>query len=364
MKPDAMSGAQPAAPARRPSKLAVDAEGVIDVPAFKLPLSAALSPEARQAQIRSMRSELQLPSFEDVVTEAEFIARAEESRRMFDEMFLIPLSQALLSAYPVEITPGSLGGVPVETFTPPRQKAPGRVLINLHGGGFFTGAIHGGRAESIPVAALGEVKVVSVDYRQGYEHRYPAATEDVFAVYKALLADHAPEEIGMFGGSAGGRLTAQAVAWILKEGLPPPAAAGVFGSGAGGDGDAAYFGKIGVAEPPPPPALTPEILPAQFRSREFGYFAGVPVDDPMATPINAPKELLARFPPTLFITATRAFDLSPAILFHRALTRAGAEASLHVFDGFGHCFYYNAFLPEAQDAYTTIVSFFDRHLAG
>ena len=90
---------------------------------------------------------------------------------------------------------------------------------------------------------------------------------------------------------------------------------------------------------------------------------GVPIDDPMATPIHAPAELLAKFPPTLVITATRALDLSGAILFHRALVRAGAEASLHVFDGFGHCFYYNAFLPESRDAYQTIVRFFDRHSA-
>ena len=347
----------------RATRLKVDEDGTIHVPAFKLPLSGALSPEARSTQIAGLRSQFGLPSFENASNEEEFVALAQESRRVIDEMFLIPLSKALLSAFPVEIAKDQLGGVPVETFTPPRQKAPRRVLINLHGGGFFTGAVHGGRVESIPVAALGEVKIVSVDYRQGYEHRYPAATADVASVYKSLLADHAPSEIGIYGGSAGGRLTAQALAWILNEGLPPPAAAGIFGSGAGGDGDAAYFGKIGVAETAPPPHLPAEILPAQFRSREFGYFAGVPVDDPMVTPINAPKELLAKFPPTLFITATRAFDLSPAILFHRALVRAGAEASLHVFDGFGHCFYYNAFLPEAQDAYATIVGFFDRHLA-
>jgi epsilon-lactone hydrolase len=54
--------------------------------------------------------------------------------------------------------------------------------------------------------------------------------------------------------------------------------------------------------------------------------------------------------------------MSPAIAFHRALTQAGVDASLHVFDGLGHCFYYNAWLPESQDAYTTIIGFFRRHL--
>jgi monoterpene epsilon-lactone hydrolase len=33
-----------------------------------------------------------------------------------------------------------------------------------------------------------------------------------------------------------------------------------------------------------------------------------------------------------------------------------------VFDGLGHCFYYSAWLPEAQDAYDTLIRFFRRHL--
>lgn len=346
------------------AKLIVDEDGTIHVPAFRLPLSSALSPEARQMQIASLRSSIQLPSFFDVADEAGFAARVDEARRSFDEKVLAPLAKALLSAFPVKIAQGALGGVPVETFTPPERKSDRRVLINLHGGGFCMGAIHGGRVEAIPVAALGGVEVVSVDYRQGYQHRYPAATEDVVAVYRALLETRSPKEIGIYGGSAGGRLTAQAVAWIIDKGLPVPAAAGVFGSGGGGSGDGAYFGKIGVAEPAPPIDLPDEILPAQFRSSEFGYFAGVPANDPLATPLNAPASLLAQFPPTLLLTATRAFDLSPAILLHRALIRAGADAELHVFDGFGHCFYYNAFLPEGRDAYDTIIRFFDRHMAG
>ncbi len=46
----------------------------------------------------------------------------------------------------------------------------------------------------------------------------------------------------------------------------------------------------------------------------------------------------------------------------RALHRAGAETQLHVFDGQGHCFYYNTALPEALDVYDTILRFFARHL--
>ena len=55
-------------------------------------------------------------------------------------------------------------------------------------------------------------------------------------------------------------------------------------------------------------------------------------------------------------------DMSPAIATHRALVQAGVDASLHVFDGLGHCFYYDAIAPEGADAYQIMVRFFRKHL--
>jgi acetyl esterase/lipase len=69
------------------------------------------------------------------------------------------------------------------------------------------------------------------------------------------------------------------------------------------------------------------------------------------------------FPPTLIITGTRAFDLSPALATHRALVQANVDASLHVFDGLGHCFYYDASTPESLDAYNTMIRFFRMRLS-
>ena len=344
-------------------KLQVDGEGIVHVRAFDLPVSAALSAEARQAQIGALtRPLLRPPSVEGLRSEAEFVAYVDAFRRDVDSKFIEPLSRALLGRFPVEIRPNTIGGVPVEEFTPAACADERRVLINLHGGAFFSGAIFVGRVESIPVANLGKIKVVSVDYRQGYEHKYPAASEDVAAVYRGLLNDHSPENIGIYGGSAGGMLCAQATAWMLEKGLPAPGAVGIFGAGGGGGaGDSAFFAKIGTAEMPP--AASGAYDPMAVVSRgAFGYHSDVAEGDYLAVPLNAPKELLAKFPPTLFITATRAFDMSSAIAFHRALTRAGVDASMQIFDGLGHCFYYQAWLPESQDAYDTIVRFFDRHL--
>jgi acetyl esterase/lipase len=189
--------------------------------------------------------------------------------------------------------------------------------------------------ESIPVAHMGKFRVISVDYRQGYEHKFPAASEDVASVYSELLKDYSPSQIGIFGGSAGGMLAGQATAWILNEGLPKPGAIGIFGAGCGGSGDSAYFSAIGTGQSRPDETLE------WILKGKVGYFSDTDPDDYLVNPNLAPEALRASFPPTLIITGTRSFDMSPAIATHRALVQAGADASLHVFDGLAHCFYYD-----------------------
>jgi len=300
---------------------------------------------------------MSLPEAADFETEAEFKLAVDAFRKTLDEGLARPGSERMLARLPVHIRQGRMGGVPVETFTPLEDVDQERVLINLHGGAFFAGALYVARMESIPVAHMGRFRVISVDYRQGYEHRFPAASEDVATVYAELLKDYLPGQIGIYGGSAGGILAAQATAWILEQGLPRPGAIGVFSAGTGGSGDGAYFSAIGTGRTPPDNAMS------SLWSAKVGYFANVRRDDYLVNPNIAPEAFRARFPPTLMITGTRAFDLSPALATHRALVQANVDASLHVFDGLGHSFYYDAATPESLDAYNTIIRFFRKHLS-
>lgn len=70
-------------------------------------------------------------------------------------------------------------------------------------------------------------------FREGPKYKFPAASEDVAAVYKQPLKDHAPQNIGIYGCSAGGMPTAMSVAWFEKHNLPQPGAVGMCCSGAG-----------------------------------------------------------------------------------------------------------------------------------
>ncbi len=337
--------------------------GTVHVPAFDLPPSAALSTKALEsiAARPGGGAAVGFPRTGNIETEEDYAEYVVSYRAQLDAAYAKPLADAVMQAFPVAMQPAEIAGVPVEEFEPTAGIDPGnenRVLINLHGGAFMAGAVYIGRVESAPIAALARMRVVSVDYRQGHEHRFPAASEDVAAVYQALLDRYPPGNVGIYGCSAGGALTAQATAWFLDKGIPVPGAIGIFGSGAGsGSGDSRYFSAI-ASGATPPPANEP---PPPYRGGRFGYFADISQDDPLVYPTRDPN-LLAQFPPTLVITGTRATDMSRAIETHRALTRAGAEASLQMFDGLGHCFIYQHALPEAQDANATIVRFFDRHL--
>jgi monoterpene epsilon-lactone hydrolase len=209
--------------------------------------------------------------------------------------------------------------------------------------------------EAIPIANLTRTRVATVDYRLATEHPFPAAIDDIVAVYKELLKTYLPNNIGMFGSSAGAILTAEAAVRFRQLGLPLPAALGVF-SGFGdlsdfGDSMAMYtlFGFWGKL-------LRPFDDPG---SEVKAYIRSHDPRDPVALPIYAD---LRGFPPTLLITGTLDFLLSPTTIFHRALRRSGVDAELVVFEAMPHCHGLSVHLPESKEALEMMAEFFDRKL--
>jgi acetyl esterase/lipase len=276
------------------------------------------------------------------------------------ERLLAPAVEIMRARYAVDIVEQPIAGVPARIVTPKGGATDKkRILINVHGGGFAWCADACRTLEALPIAATGGFKVISIDYRQGPEAVFPAASEDVAAVYRELLKSYKPSQIGIYGCSAGGSLSAQAAAWLPAHGLPQAGAIGVFGAGATrtGFGDSAYLAPAidGVFTPPPAPGAAPAKPP--YRD----YFAGADRKDPMISPAMY-LDVLAKFPPTLIITGTRAPDLSAAAFTHSQLVKAGVPGDLIVGEGMDHCYINWANLPEAQDAYRTIVKFFRDHL--
>ncbi|WP_230473499.1 alpha/beta hydrolase fold domain-containing protein [Dyella choica] len=204
------------------------------------------------------------------------------------------------------------------------------------------------------MAGIGRIKVITVDYRQGPEHTFPAASEDVEAVYRALLKQYKPRQIGIYGCSAGGVLTAESVARLITDKVPVPAAIGTFcASALDIDGDSSLMG----------PLLNGQGVPAhRLMLTDLPYFRGANPRDPLVQPGLSPVPL-ARFPPTLLITGTREMAMSSVLASQQLLDKAGAKTELHVWEGMWHSFFSDPELPESQDAYRVMVRFFLAHLS-
>lgn len=298
---------------------------------------------------------------------------AKEEWDRFDERVNGYLAEPLalvLRRYPVELTVAELADVHIGAITPKEGIASenkGRVLINLHGEGFvdFRGLTFG-QVESVPVASLGRIKVVTVDYRQSPYFQYPAASEDVEAVYRELLKEYKPESIGIFGCSAGGILAAQSVAWFQTKGLPRPGAIGIFGFGLPLNpsqwkmGDSRIWG-FGV--PREAPAKVSDTSGALVSDANRWYMEAVRDSDAIAYP-GSSDQILSQFPSTLFLNGTREFAMSLAVVGHGRLLKLGVDSSLYLMEGATHCAHvFAAGTPEANDASAYIARWFGEHLA-
>jgi acetyl esterase/lipase len=259
--------------------------------------------------------------------------------------------------FALDRTDENIGGVHVYVYVPKgviAEKNRSRILINLHGGG-FSGCWPGcAELESMPLSALMGIRVVSVDYREGPEYKFPAASEDVASVYKELLKSYKRERIGIYGCSAGGMLTAMSMAWFQTHDLPTPGAIGIYCASAGSFGGDSSYTALALGEARAGGSFGPGLM-------RLGYFSAADPKDPLVSPIVSPA-VLANFPPTLLITGTRDFASSGALYTDSQLSKLGVDCELHVWDGLFHGFFYNADVPESKDAFGVMIRFFDKHL--
>src|SRR5579862_1454489 len=146
----------------------VDEQGVAHVPPHEVPASIFLSAVARGKFIAQFAHPHPGPPGDDI-----------RAVREADERKNAPFVARAEVLYPVSIERRLIGGVPTKVITPKAGVAPAnrqRLLINLHGGGFLWGEENGSLTESIPIAGLGKITVITVAYREGPEFKFPAAS--------------------------------------------------------------------------------------------------------------------------------------------------------------------------------------------
>ncbi len=306
-----------------------------------IPMPSTISPEAQKwlASLAEKKSSPQTLAERRSATDAWRKRGSTEAREL----------------YPVNIEESSVAGVRTDVITPLTMPEAnrGRVLINLHGGGFVSDS--GSLIEGVPIANLAKIKVVSVYYRLAPENPFPAAVDDVVAVYKELLKTHNPHSIGIFGTSAGAILTCEVDVRLKQLGLPLPAALGAFSVLADfsrpSDSRQIFSldGFPGQLQPIDPKRAPDDLYPGATDRK-----------DPVLSPLFAD---LKGMPPTLLVTSTRDLLLSDTAILHRALLGAGNDAQLVVFEALPHAFWYHFHLPETKECLELMAKFFDQNLA-
>jgi monoterpene epsilon-lactone hydrolase len=263
----------------------------------------------------------------------------------------------LLSAQPlpadVTVTTAALGGVPTAEVTVDGIE-PRHVVLYFHAGVYVMGdaALAAGLASQ--VGRRTQAKVISVDYRLAPENPYPAAVDDAFAAYEALLNNGvAPSDIAFAGESAGGGIAIATLVNARDQGLPLPAAALVMSPYV----DLTLAGTSMETKREVDPLLSREALEARIPDYTSGQ-------DPALALISPIFADLSGLPPLIIQAGSHEVLLDDAVRLAGQAATADVEVTLDISPGVPHVFQaYYAMLDEAAAALDRAGQLLSAHLA-
>ncbi|MBK1786021.1 alpha/beta hydrolase fold domain-containing protein [Prauserella cavernicola] len=212
---------------------------------------------------------------------------------------------------------------------PPQLRAPepgAKVALYLHGGAFlFDEApdLYGDR-----IAAALERPVVLPHFRIGPENPFPAASDDTIAAYRQLLdAGWAPENVVVYGHSAGATMALTVITRAAEHGLPMPS------------GVVALSGFLDFT-------LTQRsladndgldrITPGQAHQIGPMYLGAANPEDPAVSPALAPPSTWTDAPPLFLFCGGHEILRDDTLAVAHAAARAGCEVELRVVAGQQH----------------------------
>lgn len=239
---------------------------------------------------------------------------------------------------------GAAGQIPARIYTP-NGAGPFPVIFYIHGGGWVIATIDTYDSSARALANAANAVVVSIEYRKGPEHKFPAAHDDAFAAYQWTLANAAalkgdPKRIAVVGESAGGNLAANVSIMARDRNVQMPVYQVLVYPVANNDLNSASMKENAQAKP-----LYPAMLPWFL-----GHYLNNPAEsgDPR---IALVKANLKGLPPTTLITAELDPLRSEGKLLAEKLTAAGVKVDYCNYAGVAHEFFgMGAVVEQAKQA--------------
>ena len=227
------------------------------------------------------------------------------------------------------------------------EAVPGRYILFLHGGGYVTGSPALYRHISWRFASAAKARLVAIEYRLAPEHPFPAAVDDAFAAWHALLDEGAnPLNCAIMGDSAGGGLALALALKLRDSGVPLPGALVAISPWT----DLAMTGRSAQ-----PPAADPMLHYDYLVDQAAQYLAGADPCHPYASPLYGDPRGL---PPTLLHVGGDEILRDDSVRMAERMREAGCTVSLEVWPRMPHVWHaFAPVMPEATRAIARVGSF-------
>ena len=239
-------------------------------------------------------------------------------------------------------------------YLKPVTAVTGRVILQLHGGGYIGPMKNIYRRFAVKYSKISYgADVLTPDYRVAPEHPFPAALEDAVHAYEWLLKEqgYEPEHIVVAGDSAGGGLALALCLYAKDHGLPLPG--GIITMSAWTDvslSGASYETNY-------------EIDPLFGNSREnmlyqCSYIGGADPRNPYLSPLFGD---FSGFPPMLMQVGSYEVLLDDTAGAAAKAREAGVKVRLSVYDGMFHVFQMGLdLIPESREAWNEVEEYLRR----
>jgi len=230
-----------------------------------------------------------------------------------------------------------------------------RTILYLHGGGYVLGLktqSNNYRYVIAELAAACQANVWAIEYRLAPEHPYPAAIEDTYAAYLALLDKGIDaNDIFVMGDSAGGGLTLALLMKLRDEGKPLPKGAIPLSP---------WSDLLGTGESMTTRAALDPLL-AQFSLDEWASLSvnKERMNEPYISPFYGNYEGL---PPLMIVVGGREVLYDDSIRVAEKAKQAGVDVTLDINEEMFHIYpVFGGVFKEGKEAINRMANFIKKY---
>ena len=213
-----------------------------------------------------------------------------------------------------------LGKIRCEEVKPLFAHNPDYVILHCHGGGYVSGGLDYAGNLAVKLAMATGFTVYSFAYRLAPEHPYPAATEDVNAVWEYITGNIAEaDHVFLSGDSAGGNMALCLTQRLLAEGKSVPRELLLFSPWTDMTGTAESYETNKDIDP----ILTKEFVMYSAKA----YMGDRDPEDAVFSPLFGSFE---NFPPVYIMAGRNGILIDDSVKLKERIDQAGGTAELDI----------------------------------